>query len=655
MLLVSDTLSNLGLTLLIVGLSIAVLPYCNRDWGWLRVLLMLSSIVLSIRYMTWRFAETIPAPGWNVDSFAAWAFALLEAVTVASSCIAAIILSRTLDRRGEATANLAWWGNRQPPKIDVYIATYNEERAVLERTIAGALATTYPNVAIYVLDDGRRPWLRALCASKGVCYLTRPNNAHAKAGNLNYALKTRLADFEPPEFIAVLDADFVPHRDFLSRTVSLFHDAKTGLVQTPQYFFNADPIQHNLGISQAYPDEQRFFFNHVEPARDAWGVAVCCGTSSMVRVTALKEIGGFPTESVTEDFLLTLRLSEHGYRTVYLNEPLTEGLAPEGLQEYIVQRGRWCLGMMQIIRNVYNPISRKHRLSLRQRVSITDSLLYWSSTFPFRLASLLCPLLYWYFGIIVVDAPVSGILAYFTPAYVTSLVALNWLSRGLILPFINDVSQLIGAYPITRAVWMGLTSKGPHKFVVTAKGGDRSQAVVQWPLLRPFLVLWLLTVGGLLFSFVNDYTGAESAGDGKSVILFWSVYNILLLSLTMIVCVERPRPLHSLRPGTDAATLIVNGNAIPAWVLNLSQHEARVRGPHGLSLSTEGSLILDGVGEVSAQIKDELLDGYLIALFPTERQADLLARRVHTQHGAPGTVEGRLTGIVGGFWNRLST
>lgn len=56
------------------------------------------------------------------------------------------------------------------------------------------------------------------------------------------------------------------------------------------------------------------------------------------RTHALMEIGGFPTESVTEDFLVTLRLDERGWRTVYLNEPLTEGLAPEGLQEYIVQR-----------------------------------------------------------------------------------------------------------------------------------------------------------------------------------------------------------------------------------------------------------------------------------------------------------------------------
>ena len=51
---------------------------------------------------------------------------------------------------------------------------------------------------------------------------------------------------------------------------------------------------------------------------------------------------------MTEDYLLTLRLRQIGYRTVYLNERLSLGLAPEGLREYIVQRSRWCLGFMQI-------------------------------------------------------------------------------------------------------------------------------------------------------------------------------------------------------------------------------------------------------------------------------------------------------------------
>jgi len=83
-------------------------------------------------------------------------------------------------------------------------------------------------------------------------------------------------------------------------------------------------------------------------SKDAWNAAFCCGTSSIIRFAPLMAIGGFPTDSVTEDYLLTLRLRQVGFRTVYLNERLSLGLAPEGLREYIGQRSRWCLGFMQI-------------------------------------------------------------------------------------------------------------------------------------------------------------------------------------------------------------------------------------------------------------------------------------------------------------------
>jgi cellulose synthase (UDP-forming) len=76
---------------------------------------------------------------------------------------------------------------------------------VLEKTITGVLCLDYPNLNAWVLDDGRRPWVKAFCEAKGVGYLTRPNNAHAKAGNINHALTKTSADF-----VAIFDADFIP-------------------------------------------------------------------------------------------------------------------------------------------------------------------------------------------------------------------------------------------------------------------------------------------------------------------------------------------------------------------------------------------------------------------------------------------------------------
>jgi cellulose synthase (UDP-forming) len=106
------------------------------------------------------------------------------------------------------------------PAVDVLIPTYNEPLDVIEKTIVGALSIDYPNFAVWVLDDGRRSWLKAFCVEKGVGYITAPDNKHAKAGNINHALTKTSA-----EYFAIFDADFVPQRNFLMRTLGFFQDS----------------------------------------------------------------------------------------------------------------------------------------------------------------------------------------------------------------------------------------------------------------------------------------------------------------------------------------------------------------------------------------------------------------------------------------------
>src|SRR5262249_53522712 len=165
-------------------------------------------------------------------------------------------------------------------------------------------------------------------------------------------------------------------------------------------------------------DEQRYFFDVIMPSKDAWGTAFCCGTSSVIRLSVLIGIGGFPTDSVTEDYLLTIRLQAAGYRTVYLNEPLTFGLAPEGLKEYITQRSRWCLGFMQICRGPSGPLRLGNGLPLLHRLSLVETFLHWFATHCYRLLGLIIPLLYLLFGLQAVHAQVSDTLAYFVPYFV---------------------------------------------------------------------------------------------------------------------------------------------------------------------------------------------------------------------------------------------
>ncbi len=201
----------------------------------------------------------------------------------------------------------------------------------------------------------------------------------------------------------------MPKRKILKRTIGLFAEPDVGIVQTPQHFFNPDPIQSNLLCSSVWPDEQRFFFEVLMPAKDGWGAAFCCGTSAVFRVAALEATDGLAVETVTEDMLTTFKMEEHGYRTVFLNEALSMGLAPEGLQDYISQRGRWCLGAIQQIYTRWS-FAGPARLSFISRLSSLDGVLYWAFTAGFKILMITSPMVYWWTGTAVIASDVSDLI-----------------------------------------------------------------------------------------------------------------------------------------------------------------------------------------------------------------------------------------------------
>ncbi len=638
--------------LLVVGLALVLPLFLDPARTTHRIPLFLIAALLALRYAWWRLTETIAPVGLTWDFAASWSLAAFEMVALVGSLSGFLMMSRTLNRSAEVEANRGWWGDAPLPRVAILIATYNETLDVLERTIVGAMALNHPAKEVIVLDDGRRDWLRDHCARLGVRYLRRADNKGSKAGNINAALAVLRADPQPPDFVAVLDADFVPHRGFISRSLALFHDPSVGLVQTPQHFFNADPVQHNLGLSRSYPDEQRFFFDHMQASRDAWGIAICCGTSSVVRWSALETTGGFPTDSVTEDFLLTVVLQSHGFQTVYLNEPLTEGLAPEGLKEYVTQRARWCLGQMQIVRSAHGPFGDAP-LRLRDRWSMIDATFYWTASFPFRVAALAYPLLYWFFNITVVNASVADVLSYFGVYFLWVTMAMNVVSRGLLVPVIHDVSQLIGAIPISRAAFVGLLRPHGHPFSVTAKGGDRSAVTVQWALLLPYLCLLVLTLVGLLVGIMFDSFAFYDAGDGKSVILFWTLYNAVVLGVLVIACVELPRRERHIADKPERAIFVAEGKPGRVWLVGLTRDATRIRG-HVYRQGTRGILRIRDVGDVRAIVLEATEDGARLALLPDEAQQHAFLRRFYTEGDAPGVISVRLTALLEDLARRLS-
>lgn len=546
--------------LIALGACFVFLPLLKRNSTIARSLMAGISFVLLARYFVWRVTQSLPPPGFTADCLVGYPFMLAEGASLVAICLSLLFLSRTIDRSVDVDAGTKRAIDARPaPLIDVFICTYNEERTILERTIIGATGLKYGNYRVWILDDGRRSWLKHLTEELGCHYLTRPDNRHAKAGNINHALQHVAGLRERPEFISILDADFVPMPNFLTRTTILMEDKTVGLVQTPQHFVNPDPIQSNLAATEVWPDEQRFFFDILMPAKDAWGVAFCCGTSSVIRFSSLIQIGGFPTDSVTEDYLLSLRLKEFGYRTVYLNERLTLGLAPEGLKEYITQRSRWCLGFMQIMRGRSGPLSLRSNLAFIDRLSLIDAFMNWTAVYGTKVFGLVVPWLYLLFGIRAVHADLFELLKYFLPFYVWHAFTMAWISRGRSLAIMADLSQYIAAPAVLKAVFTGLIRPQGHKFKVTAKGGDRSQRFIEWPLLRIYGPALLITLLSIAYAFILNLHGESIAYGGLA--LAWSLYNGVILAIVCFICIEQPRRRKTERFPRDESVLIHVGGA----------------------------------------------------------------------------------------------
>jgi len=626
--------------LIAAALLLLIIPWIGPNSRW-RPLPIVVVLLLTVRYLYWRVTETIPSWDNPVDFVAGWLFFLIELGAVSGSILSYITLTRTKDRSAEADANTSWlFSKERLPLVDVFICTYNEEREILERTMLGACAMSYPNYRVWVLDDGRRTWLRDLAAEIGCNYLTRPDNAHAKAGNINHAIGHVLALDTPPDFISVLDADFVPTPALLSRALTLFHADDVGIVQTPQHFINPDPIQANLQASDAWPDEQRYFFDVLMPAKDAWGTAFCCGTSSVIRVAALKKAGGFPTESVTEDYLLTLRLKRNGYRTVYLNERLSLGLAPEGLNEYITQRSRWCLGFIQIIRGADGPFNPHNGLQFIDRVSLVESMLYWAAAYMFRVAGLTIPILFLLFGVQAVSVDTVSGIEHFLPYYLSAVIVMAWLSGQRVLPVLTDLSQLLAAREILTAVAIGLFRPKGQKFKVTAKGGDRSKTVIQWRMMGFFAVFLGLTVLGVLLAF----NGNSKLADSSVVALYWSWYNIIILVATIATCIEKPRVRRSERLRGSRQVVLSAGTQSHAFVTSdISLGGMKLQGYSRWPAGTD----------VTVTIGDRSLPGRIVRRserdLAVSLDESLAARSAMIREVYSGGFESRLGAVKSGF------
>jgi len=215
----------------------------------------------------------------------------------------------------------------------------------------------YANCRIWVLDDGRRPWLETLCDEAGARYLTRTDNTHAKAGNINHALRHIEQTQEHPDFIAIFDADFVPKPDCLRKLVDFFTDPLVGCAQMRWSHINGNynlltrlqtiMLDGHFVVEQTTRNRTGGFFNFN-------------GTAGIWRRQAIEMSGGWQHDTLTEDLDLSYRAQLRGWRFVFLQDLVAPAEVPVEMNAFKSQQHRWAKGSIQTCRKVLPRILRSN-------------------------------------------------------------------------------------------------------------------------------------------------------------------------------------------------------------------------------------------------------------------------------------------------------
>ena len=553
--------------------------YFDRHPRLLRALALVA-LVWGLGYLTWRV-------GWSSEGTNPVLFAMLLATEIYGLYALAI---------------LTWFSWSRPPaqrppatpgrKVDVYVCTYDEAAEVVMATLAGCRALTYPHTT-YLLDDGRRPEMKAIAELAGARYLTRPDNAHAKAGNLNAALPRTEG-----ELVLVLDADHVPMPDALDALVGYFDDERMAIVQTPHDFFNHDSVQHYV----VGRHEQSLFYRVVCPGKDRHGAAYWCGSAALISRQALLEVGGVATETIAEDFHTTIRLIRHGWRTRYHDEVLVQGLAPHDLDGYLLQRDRWARGNLAVFRLKESPL-RARELSPLQRLSFLASLLAYLAP-PMRLLLLLTLGVVLWTGELPMKISVVALAALWLPSVALNFGAGAALARGYMRVPESAHYELLTMEIYTRALRCAIVP-GKTAFKVTPKQGRDGGGLDALRKLHLVLFCTLLVAAGTAMRLL-DLAGVgplpDLPGIAAVVVPLLGLYELRRLLATSAAVTKRRQRRLVYRFEGDAEAHLYSADAhTPARLVDASAAGVGLVAEAPLELGSEPAVLLqlaDATGEL---------------------------------------------------------
>lgn len=426
----------------------------------------LSAAAAVVDYLSWRAM---------VVNWSAWWLALPLLVAEAFGAVHAVGVGWTVWPR----PSLSWRATRdatlQP--VFVLIPTVNEGAEILTRTIDAALDARaeylrryrHGEVTIVVCNDGRvAGWdgwrdVQAVAEDRGVVHVARTVPGGAKAGNIENARQQ--LGITGDALIVVFDADQVAASHFLVSTIPLLDDERVAWVQTSQTYRNMENP-----VARWAEEQQAIFYQILCPGKARHNAAFICGTNVALRASALDEIGGFPQDTVTEDFAASVGLHAR-WRSVFVPGVLAEGLGPMDLASYLGQQRRWAIGTLSVLRTSWRQIfwrsGQDKALTMEQRIQYALAATHYLSGVK-DLVFVVAPVFFLLTGVPAVrGSTLDAFLFHFLP-YLVLTQAVFWTVahgktswRGLLMGFIS--------FPVLIGAAMAVVTRQRSGFTITSK------------------------------------------------------------------------------------------------------------------------------------------------------------------------------------------
>ena len=379
---------------------------------------------------------------------------------------------------------------------------------VLDKTLNAMVNCDYPHET-WLLDEGNDEIARGICKKYGVIHYSRKGREHYNTKEGKYRAKTKAGNYnswchqyaKKYDFIAQLDVDFVPKKNFLTKTLGFFSDPSVGFVGTPQIYGNQD----ESWIARAAAEQAFSFYGTTQRGLFGLDMVLFIGANHVVRVAAHSHIGGY-SGHIVEDHLTGMRFYSNRWKSVYVPEVLAIGEGPATWSAYFGQQMRWAYGLIHILLTESPRIFP--RMKLKHSVNYFLLQQYYFDGIAQAIGILLL-VLFFLFGINATLMPIKPLLAFLLPVLIWQQIISLWLQRYNINPreerglLLKGKLLSLAAWPVYFMAFLSVFAGKRLGYEVTPKGNAQIHKI-DLNLFFPHALFGTATAICLIAGFVSN-------------------------------------------------------------------------------------------------------------------------------------------------------